>query len=87
MVKADNAKTSHSLSDFPVSRSRRTVDLDFSRTANLLIRERGDRTTVEAAQCADAMLDKGNLDGKTVWLRVLKAVRELQGREPAGVVY
>lgn len=39
------------------------------RTANLLIRERGDRTTVEAAQRADAMLVKGDLDGNVLWLR------------------
>jgi hypothetical protein len=31
---------------------------------------------------ADAMLDKGDLDGYAVWKRILRAVRELQGTEP-----
>ena len=77
----------HFLPDFPISRSRRTVDLDFSRTANLLIRERGETAAIEAAQRADAMLDNGDLDGKAVWLRVFKAVRELQEREPVRTVH
>ena len=33
------------------------------------------------------MLDKGDLDGKAVWLRVLRAVQELQDREPAGTLH
>ncbi len=31
---------------------------------------------------ADAMLDKGDLDGYAVWKRILRAVEELQGAEP-----
>ncbi len=31
---------------------------------------------------ADAMLDKGDLDGCAVWKRILRAVEELQGAEP-----
>ena len=35
---------------------------------------------------ADAMLDKGDLDGYAVWRRIIKAVRELLSKErPAGV--
>ncbi len=35
---------------------------------------------------ADAMLDKGDLDGYAVWRRVLRAVEELLPKErPAGV--
>jgi hypothetical protein len=37
---------------------------------------------VEAAQRADAMLEKGCLDGQRVWKRVLAAVKEIQRREP-----
>ncbi len=33
---------------------------------------------------ADAMLDKGDLDGQAVWKRVVRAIEELQNREPAG---
>ena len=32
--------------------------------------------------CADAMLDKGDLEGAAVWRRILRAVEELQGMEP-----
>ncbi len=31
---------------------------------------------------ADAMLDKGDLDGYAVWRRVLRAMGELQRAEP-----
>ncbi len=31
---------------------------------------------------ADAMLERGNLDGYAVWKRVLRAVEELRKREP-----
>ncbi len=44
-----------------------TSDLDIYRTANVLIREHGeDAALVEAAQRADAMLEKGSLDGQRV---------------------
>ncbi len=38
-----------------------TSDLDIYRTANVLIREHGDDAALEAAQRADAMLEKGSL--------------------------
>jgi hypothetical protein len=41
-----------------------TSDLDIYRTANVLIREHGDDAALEAAQRADAMLEKGSLDGQ-----------------------
>ena len=31
---------------------------------------------------ADAMLDKGDLDGYAVWTRILRAVEELEGTAP-----
>ncbi len=47
-----------------------------------LIREHGDDAALEAAQRADAMLEKGSLDGQRVWKRVLAAVKEIQRQEP-----
>jgi hypothetical protein len=41
-----------------------TSDLDIYRTANVLIREHGDDAALEAAQRADAMLEKGSLNGQ-----------------------
>ena len=48
-----------------------TTDLDIYRTDNLLIREHGGQAAIEAAQRADAMLDKGDLHGKAAWRKVL----------------
>ena len=56
-----------------------TSDLDIYRTTNVLIRE---DAALEAAQSADAMLEKGSLDGQRVWRRVLAAVKEIQRKEP-----
>ena len=56
-----------------------TSDLDIYRTTNVLIRE---DAALEAAQSADAMLEKGSLDGQRVWKRVLAAIKEIQRQEP-----
>jgi hypothetical protein len=55
-----------------------TSDIDIYRTASVLIREHGKDAALEAAQRADALLEKGSLDGQRVWKRVLAAVREIQ---------
>ncbi len=36
---------------------------------------------------ADAMLDKGDLDGYGVWRRILRAVEELQRVKPKGQLH
>ncbi len=53
-------------------------DLDIYRTANVLIKLRCADAPIHAAMRADAMLEKGDLDGCAVWKRILKAVGELQ---------
>jgi len=53
-------------------------DLDIWRSANELIKQFGDTAHIEAAVRADALLDKGDLDGQRVWLRILKAIDEMQ---------
>ncbi len=58
-----------------------TSDLDIYRTASVLIRELGEDATLEVAQRADAMLEKGHIKGAAVWKRVLKAVEEMQRTE------
>ncbi len=58
-------------------------DLDIYRSANVLVKRYGPDAPVEAAMRADAMLDKGDLDGFSVWKRILWAVGELQSVEPA----
>ncbi len=57
-------------------------DLDIYRVANLLVKRHGQDAPIEAAMHADAMLDKGDLDGYAVWKRILRAVEELRRTEP-----
>ncbi len=61
-------------------------DLDVYRSANLLVKHHGQDAPIHAAMRADAMLDKGDLDGVATWRRIVKAVEELLSKErPAGV--
>ena len=52
-------------------------DLDVYRSAQLLVDKHGAEAPIHAAMKADDMLERGDLDGKAVWIRILKAVREL----------
>jgi hypothetical protein len=53
-------------------------DLDIYRAANLLILQHGEDAEIFAARRADEMLDRGEHDGQLVWLRIKRAVAELQ---------
>jgi hypothetical protein len=53
-------------------------DLDIWRAASLLIRKHGADAEVEAAKRADLMFDCGDRDGELVWLRIKRAIAELQ---------
>ncbi len=57
-------------------------DLDIYRSANVLVKQHGQDAPIHAAMRADAMLERADLDGYAVWKRVLRAVEELQRREP-----
>ncbi len=57
-------------------------DLDIWRSASALVKHHGQDAPIEAAMRADAMLEKGDLDGYAVWKRILWAVEELQGTAP-----
>ena len=60
--------------------------IDIYRSAALLIESHGEDAVIEAAMRADAMLDKGDLDGQRVWKAIVRAIEELQrgGREEPG---
>ena len=62
------------------------IDLRPSRTIKPLVDQHGDPAAIEAAPRADAMLDKGDLDGDAAWMRIVRAVRELLDREPRGAI-
>ncbi len=57
-------------------------NIDIFRVAHLLVKRHGEDASIEAALRADAMLDKGDLDGYAAWKRILRAIEELQGTEP-----
>ncbi len=57
-------------------------DIDIWRSAQVLVKQHGQDAPIHAAMRADAMLDKGGLDGYAAWKRILRAVEELQGTEP-----
>ena len=57
-------------------------DLNIWRSAHVLIKRYGDVAAIEAAMRADAFLDQGNLDGKLLWLRIVRAIEELQRDQP-----
>ena len=54
------------------------LEIDIWRSANELIKQHGDLADIEAASRADALLAKGDHEGQRVWLRILKAIDELQ---------
>ena len=57
-------------------------DLDIYRSAQALVKQHGEDAPIHAAMRADAMLDKGDLDGYAVWRRILRAAEELQRTKP-----
>ncbi len=57
-------------------------EIDIFRSANLLIKLHGEEAAVFAAMQADACLEKGDLDGKVTWLKVIEAVKELRDTSP-----
>ena len=61
-----------------------TSNLDIYRSAKLLIDRQGDEAPIHAAMRADAMLEKGDMEGWAVWLRIVKAVGVLLDAEPPG---
>ena len=60
------------------------TDLDTYRAGNLLIRQHGNEAPIHAAMRVDELLETSDLDGYTVWKRVLKAVEELLDKGPPG---
>ena len=62
--------------------SAMTSEIDVYRSAHALIQRHGEAAALEAAMSADAMLDKGDLDGVAVWRQIVAAINELQREEP-----
>ena len=60
-----------------------TPDLDIYRSANILVKRYGEDAALEAAQRADVMLERGDMDGYAVWKSIVRAVEEVQRTELA----
>jgi hypothetical protein len=61
-----------------------TSGIDIYRSAKVLINQHGDNAAIHAAQRADQMLDKGDLDGRNVWVRIIEAIHVLRDTLPRG---
>ena len=59
-------------------------EIDIYRSAKLLIDQHGEDAPIFAAQQADKCLEAGDLDGKAVWMRVIRAIKELFDQQPPG---
>jgi hypothetical protein len=57
-------------------------ELDIYRSAKLLIDQHGEDAPIHAAMQADKCLEAGNLDGKAVWMGVIRAIKELLVQKP-----
>jgi hypothetical protein len=53
-------------------------DLDLFRTAKLFIDQYGADAPVQAAMRADAMMERGDLQGVADWKRIVRAIGDLQ---------
>ncbi len=58
-----------------------TSNLDIYRSANELIEQHGEDAPLHAAMRADELMETGDMDGRAVWLRIVKAVEELLANE------
>ena len=57
-------------------------DLDIYRSAAAFIKQHGDEAPIHAAMKADDMLERGDMDGRAVWLRIVDAIRDMQRETP-----
>lgn len=57
-------------------------DVDVYRSAAAFIKQHGDEAPIHAAMKADDMLERGDMDGRAVWLRIVDAVNELLRERP-----
>lgn len=57
-------------------------DLDIWRAAQGLLKAYGERAVFEAAERADQAIAKGDVQAEFTWMRVVRAVRELERQSP-----
>jgi large conductance mechanosensitive channel len=65
----------HAVAMIDATMARRAVsEIEIYRAANLLIQRHGRDAAVEAGRLVDLMLDRGDMKGRQVWLRVRRAI-------------
>jgi hypothetical protein len=57
-------------------------DIDIWRAATLLIKQHGPDSEIVAAQRIDELAERGEMEGHAVWLRIKRAIVELQAKPP-----
>ena len=62
-------------------------ELDIWRAAAAMVKRHGDSAGLEAALRADALLAEGAMQGQAAWLRIARAIAELQRVTPDGPVH
>jgi len=63
------------------------TDIDLWRAAALLIKLRGADAEIVAARRCDELAEREDHQGRDVWLRIKRAVAELQAMQPSGPVH
>ena len=59
-------------------------ELDIWRAANILLKRYRDDAVLIAAKRADALLEQGDTEGCGVWIRITRAITELERQVSAG---
>ncbi len=59
------------------------TERDIWLSAHLMIQRHGEAAGFEAALKADQFLERGDMAGRAVWLRIVKAIEALQATRPA----
>lgn len=57
-------------------------EIDIWRAAKLMLDQHGQDAQLEAVEKATLMVERGDLAGQRVWLRIFEAIGELQGVQP-----
>jgi hypothetical protein len=60
------------------------TDLDVWRAANILLKRYGHEAVFIAAKRADSLLQQGDAEGCSAWIRITKAITELERKTPTG---
>ena len=59
-----------------------TSDLYIYCSAAAFIDQHGDEAPIHAAMKVDDMLERGDMDGRAVWLRIVDAIRDMLRETP-----